>query len=110
MNPAGYLPVALFVFGVIGMVWADVSLHERWKGLESFIKLLMIPLLLVQFRRSDRALYVFGAYLAACYVVFLLSSLFYLWPDTAFQTCRQSAWGFSTSSVSTPRLARRTAS
>ncbi len=88
---AGALPVALFVFGVVGMLWADVSLYERWRGLESFLKLLMIPLLLVQFRRSDRALCVFGAYLGACVLVWLLSSVFYLWPGTAFLFTREAA-------------------
>jgi hypothetical protein len=84
MTPAGYLPVALFAFGVIGMLWADVGLHERWKGLESFIKLLMIPLLLTQYRSGGRARCVFVAYLAACLLVFALSSMFYFWPNTAF--------------------------
>lgn len=91
LTPAGALPIALFVFGVVGMLWADVSLYERWKGLESFLKLLMIPLLLVQFRRSDRALCVFGAYLGACVLVWLLSSVFYLWPSAAFMFTNDAA-------------------
>jgi len=82
--PAGALPVVLVALGVLGMAWADVTWFERWKGLESFLKLLMIPLLLVQFRRSDRALCVFGAYLGACFVVLAVSSAFYIWPDTTF--------------------------
>jgi O-antigen ligase len=75
--PAGALPVVLVALGVLGMVWADVTWLERWKGLESFLKLLMIPLLLVQFRRSDRARCVFGAYLASCLLVLLLSFAYY---------------------------------
>ena len=59
-TPAGGLPVLLFLLGALGMLWADVTLLERWKGLDSFFKLLVIPLLLVQFRRSDRGLWVFG--------------------------------------------------
>src|SRR5882757_4028700 len=89
--PVGALPVVLVALGVLGMAWADVTLLERWKGLESFLKLLMIPLLLVQFRRSDRALCVFGAYLGACLLVWLLSSVFYLWPSTAFLFTREAA-------------------
>ena len=83
-TPAGCLPVLLVVLGALGMLWADVSLVERWKGLESFFKLLVIPLLFVQFRRSDKALWVFGGYGAACVLLFLLSSIFYIWPGTAF--------------------------
>jgi O-antigen ligase len=75
--PAGALPVVLVALGVLGMAWADVIWFERWKGLESFLKLLMIPLLLVQFRKSDRATCVFGAYLASCLLVLLLSFAYY---------------------------------
>ncbi len=84
MTPAGYLPVVLVALGVLGMAWAGVSLHERWKGLESFLKLLMIPLLLAQFRRNDRVLWVFGAYGAACLIVLLVSYFYYLSPMTAY--------------------------
>ncbi|MGB8106065.1 MAG: ligase, partial [Pseudolabrys sp.] len=60
---AGGLPVLLVVLGVVGMLWADVTFVERWKGFESFLKLLMIPLLFVQYRRSDRGEWVFAGYL-----------------------------------------------
>src|SRR5450756_2609395 len=54
---AGGLPVLLLLFGIAGMLWADVALIERWRGLDSFLKLLVIPLLLIQYRRSDRGLW-----------------------------------------------------
>jgi hypothetical protein len=63
---AGSLPVLLFVLGLAGMLWADVSLAERWKGIDSFFKLLAIPFLFVQFRRSDRGNWVFAGYLFSC--------------------------------------------
>src|SRR6185295_4065267 len=63
---AGGLPVLLVALGVIGMLWADVSLLERWKGLDSFLKLLAIPLLLAQFRRSGNSEWVFMGYLVSC--------------------------------------------
>jgi O-antigen ligase len=84
LTPAGGLPVLLVVLGVLGTLWADVTWLERWKGLDSFFKLLIIPLLLVQFQRSDRAMCVFGAYLVSCALVLLVSSVFYFWPGTAF--------------------------
>lgn len=83
-TPAGGLPVALFVLSVLGMTWADVSWAERLRGLESLFKLLMIPLLLVQFRRSDRGLEVMAGYLASCTVLVAITSTFALWPRTAF--------------------------
>lgn len=72
---AGGLPVLLLLLGVAGMLWADVAPIERWKGLDSFLKLLVIPLLFIQFRRSERGLWVLGGYLAAC-VALLIASAF----------------------------------
>jgi hypothetical protein len=43
-RPAAFLPVALFVFAAIGMLWSPVSLKERLGGIDSFLKLLTIPL------------------------------------------------------------------
>jgi O-antigen ligase len=89
LTPAGGLPVLLVLLGVLGTLWADVTWLERWKGLDSFAKLLIIPLLLVQFRRSERATCVFAAYLIACTLVLLLSSLFFVWPGTTFLFTRE---------------------
>ena len=77
----GGLPVLLFLLGAIGTLWADVTWLERWHGLDSFFKLLVIPILLVQFRRSDRGLWVFAAYLAACVALLLLSMAIAAWPS-----------------------------
>src|SRR5690348_16380606 len=44
--PAGSFAVALWCLGVLGMLWADVSWHDRLAGLNSFHRLLAIPLLL----------------------------------------------------------------
>ncbi len=84
VTPAGGLPVLLFLLGALGMLWADVSLLERWKGLDSFLKLLVIPLLFVQFRHSDRGWWVMGGYVLSCLALLLLSSIFWLWPSTVF--------------------------
>jgi hypothetical protein len=74
-TPAGGLPVLLVALGLAGMLWADVTLLERWKGLDSFLKLLVIPLLFLQFRRSARVAWVFGGYLASCVVLLLVSTV-----------------------------------
>jgi hypothetical protein len=49
---AGGLPVLLWCLGAVGMLWADVSWHDRFAGLDGFHRLLAIPVLLAQFRRS----------------------------------------------------------
>ena len=81
MTPAGGLPVLLFLLGVLGMAWADVPLIERWKGLEGFFKLLVIPLLIVQFRRSDNGARVFFGFLIACVALLIASWIVVIWPD-----------------------------
>jgi len=53
---AGGLPVLLWCLGAIGMLWAEVSWHDRFAGLNGFLRLLAIPLLLAQFRRSGNGI------------------------------------------------------
>jgi O-antigen ligase len=72
-SPAGGLPVLLALLAIIGMAWADVGWGERLHGFRSFLKLLLIPLLLVQFRRSDKGLWVLAAFLISCAVLLAAS-------------------------------------
>ena len=72
---AGGLPVLLFLLGALGMAWADVSLMDRLGGLDGFIKLLIIPLLMVQFRRSDKGRLVFIGFLLSCVTLLIASSI-----------------------------------
>jgi O-antigen ligase len=65
MSAPGGLPVLLAIFAAAGMAWADVPVGERFHGLESFLRLVMIPVLFVQFRRSSQGLWVGGAFLAS---------------------------------------------
>ncbi len=65
LSAPGGLPVLFSVFAAAGMIWADVPLAERLHGLESFLRLIAIPVLFVQFRRSDRGLWVGAAFLAS---------------------------------------------
>lgn len=81
MTPAGGLPVLLVLLGVLGTAWADVTLFERWKGLDGFYKLLVIPLLMMQFRRSDNGNRVFIGFLFACVALLIASWVVVIWPD-----------------------------
>jgi O-antigen ligase len=81
VTPAAGLPVLLMFLGLVGMAWADVSLVERWKGLDGFVKLLAIPFLMVQFRRSDAAMRVFVSFLTACVVLLVASWVVAVWPN-----------------------------
>jgi len=81
-TPAGGIPVLLWVLALIGMLWAfDVSWAERWAGLKGFHKLLLIPLLMIQFRRSERAAWVLNGFLSSCGVLLAVSLLLIVHPS-----------------------------
>jgi hypothetical protein len=87
LTPAGGLPVLLFLLGLLGMAWADVSLVERWNGFDSFLKLPAIPLLIAQFRHSERGSWVLGGYLASCVALLVTAVLVrFVPPFTAIPT------------------------
>jgi O-antigen ligase len=84
-RPAAYLPVLLWVLAAIGMLWADVSWHERFAGLGKFHRLLVIPLLLIHFRRSERGAWVVYGFLAASVALLLVSWALVLAPGLTWR-------------------------
>jgi hypothetical protein len=92
MSPAGGLPVLLWALGAVGMLWADVSWSERIAGLSGFHKLLVIPLLLAQFRRSPHANWVILGFLASSVVLLVVSWALVLtpWAVVARQGARRA--------------------
>src|SRR5262245_55284242 len=73
LSAAGGLPLLLWALGAIGMLWADVSWSDRIAGLSGFHKLLFIPLLLAQFRRSGQAKWAIFGFLASSVVLLVVS-------------------------------------
>ena len=90
LTAVGGLPVLLFLLGLAGMAWADVTWHARLGGLGGFVRLLMIPLLMAQFRRSDNGHRVFIGFLIACVGVLIASVIVTIWPNSWTRTRRQS--------------------
>ncbi len=82
-TPSGGLPVLLFALGLLGVLWADVTLLDRWRGLDSFFKLLAIPLLFVQFRRSVHGDWVFAGYLLSCTALLGVTTVVMAFPSLA---------------------------
>ena len=72
-SAAGLLPVLLWVLAAIGMLWADVSWAERLGGLGKFHRLLVIPLLFMQFRRSENGIWVLYGFFASVVALLLVS-------------------------------------
>jgi hypothetical protein len=79
-TPAGALPVLLWILSVLGMLWADVSWGDRFAGVGSFHRLLLIPLLLAHYCRSENGWRVVTSYLVSCIVLIGLSLATTLWP------------------------------
>jgi O-antigen ligase len=83
LTAAGGLPVLLWVLAAVGMLWADVPWVERIDGLGGFHRLLAIPLLLVQFRRSQCGPCAGYGFLISATALLALSSFFALFPAWA---------------------------
>jgi hypothetical protein len=77
---AGGLPVLLWLLAAAGMLWADVSWPERFGGLDGFHRLLIIPLLLAQFRRSENGVWVLYGFFTSAVILLLTSCGFALDP------------------------------
>jgi O-antigen ligase len=73
--PVAVLPIALVALALGGMSWADVVWPERLYGAEPYLKLLVIPLLLVHFRRTGRGELVLTAFFTSACVLLAFSWL-----------------------------------
>ena len=85
MTPAGGLPVLFWALAALGMLWADVEWRERLLGLGAFHKLLVIPILLAQFRRSARAHWVVLGFLASSALLLVFSFALALLPGLTWR-------------------------
>ena len=84
-SAAGGLPVLLWVLAAVGMLWADASWSERVAGLSGFHKLLCIPLLLAQFRRSTQARWAIIGFLASSVALLVVSWALVLTPGLTWR-------------------------
>src|SRR5262245_50325855 len=73
-TPAGGLPIVLLALAIIGTLWAvDATIAERLDALKPYLKLLFIPLLILQFSRSTRGAWVMIGFMVSCSVLMILS-------------------------------------
>jgi O-antigen ligase len=85
LSAAGGLPLLLWGLGAVGMLWADASWSERIAGLSGFHKLLVIPLLLAQFRRSTNGTWVILGFLVSCLALLIASWALVLTPGLTWR-------------------------
>ncbi len=72
-RPACWLPVALFGLAVLGMLWSAAPWSERIHAAGAVGKLLLLPLLLYHFQRSQRATWVMLSFLISCLLLMAMS-------------------------------------
>jgi hypothetical protein len=81
MEPAAYWPLILVALGAAGMLWADVTWPERFNGIGSFLKLLLIPLLICHFSDSKSARPVLIGFICSGTLLLIYSWALFVWPE-----------------------------
>jgi hypothetical protein len=84
-TPAGALPTVLCALAALSLLWSEASWAARFEGLNPYYKLLVIPILMAQFRRSTNVMWVLGAFLAASVVLLVVSWALVLMPGLTWR-------------------------
>ena len=80
-RPICAAPIALFVLALIGTLWSEARWGMRFYAVAPTAKLLLLPLLFYHFGRSQRALWVFIAFLASCVALLAMSWIVAYFPN-----------------------------
>ena len=81
-HPASILPIVMVGLALCGLAWGGpVPWAERIAGLGQFVKLLAIPLLFLQFMRSDNGRWPLVAFLVSSTVLLAYSWLLVVFPS-----------------------------
>lgn len=84
-TPAGALPVVLWMLAALSLLWSDASWADRLEGFNPYYKLLAIPILMAQFRRSANVMWVLGAFLIASLALMVVSWALVLLPGLTWR-------------------------
>ena len=83
-TPTGGLSCLLWALCALGVLWADAPWADRLVALGKFHKLLLIPVLIAQFRSSRNGWKVVAGLLLSCTVLLVLSLASARWPEVAW--------------------------
>jgi O-antigen ligase len=72
-EPAALTSIVLLALVCLGLFWTEASWPERIEGLRTFLKLLIIPFLLLHFRRSANGHKVVLAFLLSSFILLMYS-------------------------------------
>jgi hypothetical protein len=89
-RPASALPLALLALALVGTLWADSGWPARWHGVNPLAKFAVLPLLLYQFERSQRGLWVLVAFIASCAALMVLSWVVLYVPSLKLETTQSN--------------------
>jgi O-antigen ligase len=85
-RPICAAPLALVALALMGTLWSDAAWGARFYAVGPTVKLLMLPVLLFHFERSERGLWVFVAFLISCTLLTAMSWIVLFHPDLALKT------------------------
>lgn len=80
-RPAAWLPLVLLALVLVGVLWSLLPPLEAMRWVGNYVKLLLIPLLMMTSFTPKQALQVGYGFLAGCVLVMLLSYGGLLWPS-----------------------------
>lgn len=79
-NAAVATVILLVALAALGILWSEAGWAPAFQGFTQFLKLLLIPLLFIHFRQSERGLWVLGAFLISCALLLVVSLFLVTWP------------------------------
>lgn len=81
-QPICLAPLAIVGLSLLGAILAtDIPWHDRMRGISAAAKLMVIPLFLYHFERSQRAIWVLTAFICSCCLLMILSWVVYFEPQ-----------------------------
>ena len=92
-RPICALPIAFFVLALVGTLWSDASWGARLYAVGPTVKLLMLPVLLFHFERSERGLWVFTAFLISCTLLAVMSWIVTFHPALSLKPATEASRG-----------------
>ena len=84
-RPISAVPIALCALALIGTLWSDAPWGERLYAVGPTAKLLVLPILLYHFQRSERGLWVLVAFLVSCTLLTAMSWIVLYHPELSLR-------------------------
>jgi O-antigen ligase len=84
-RPICAAPIALFLLALVGTLWSDAAWGARFYAVGPTVKLLVLPVLLYHFERSQRGHRIFIAFLVSCALLSVMSWLVAFYPGLSLK-------------------------